>query len=305
MKPRFLYFLPSLLLAMVAIATALFGLMKYNAAEEARKESAAAEGRAAAVTEPEVEQAPVHTYVVAAQNIKPGDALERGSFIEIESSTPIDNAIEAEDVPYDISIETSMEPGELLTTQILEDQSLVRQLVPDGHKAIAFEMSSVASIGGLLRPGDFVDILVSFDERGESESSSKTLLESVEVLSVKGATKVGPSASEEDRRRNSTMVLSVPEERTRELVLASEEAQLSFIAVKRSPLIAEEENESVASIPVEKSAADSAVFLSDLMPESPRRSSNDGNASPEREREDPGRKVQIFEGSEARNVYVQ
>lgn len=305
MKPRFLYFLPSLLLAMVAIATALFGLMKYNAAEEARKESAAAEGRAAAVTEPEVEQAPVHTYVVAAQNIKPGDALERDSFIEIESSTPIENAIEAGDVPYDISIETSMEPGELLTTQTLEDQSLVRQLVPDGHKAIAFEMNSVASIGGLLRPGDFVDILVSFDERGESESSSKTLLESVEVLSVKGATKVGPSASEEDRRRNSTMVLSVPEDRTRELVLASEEAQLSFIAVKRSPLIAEEESESVASVPVEKSAADSAVFLSDLMPESPRTSGREDNASPERERKAPGRRVQVFEGSEARNVYVQ
>lgn len=299
MKSRFVYFVPSLLMAVLAIALALFGLMKYDAAEEARKASKASPGAEPANAAPEIETKPVYSYVVAVQAIEPGDTLVPESFIEIETATQIENAIEAADVPYDLTIETSMNPGELLTSQTLEKQSLIRQIVPDGHTAIAFEMSSVASIGGLLKPGDFVNILASFQGRGENESSSKTLLESIEVLAIQGETTVGNSSPEDDRRRNSTMVLSVPEDKVRTLVLASREAQLNFTAVKRSPRV-EDGSETEKS---EARVEESAVFLSDLVPETPRASRNNSNV--ERQRENPGRKIQVFEGSEARNVYVQ
>ncbi|MEQ9547821.1 MAG: Flp pilus assembly protein CpaB [Marinobacter sp.] len=298
MKSRFVYFIPSLLMSVLAIALALFGLMKYDAAEEANKASVASEPGPVA----EVEEKPLYRYVVAVQPIEPGDRLLPESFIEIETATPIENAIVATDVPYDLIIETFMEAGELLTTETLEKQSLIRQVVPDGHTAIAFEMSSVASIGGLLKPGDFVDVFASFKAKGENEASSKTLLESIQVLAVQGDTTVGGSSSEDDRRRNSTMVLSIPEDKVRMLVLASREAQLNFAAVKRSP-VAEESSATSSPDVKDEESEESVVFLSDLIPESPRSSRE--KASPERQRDPPGRKVQVFEGSEARNVYVQ
>ncbi len=297
MKSRFVYFIPSLLMAALAIALALFGLMKYDAAEEAQK--ALSTGSESGTTAPEAEQAPVYRYVVAVQPIEAGDTLSAESFIEIETASPIEGAIAVADVPYDLTIETALEPGELLTAQTLEKQSLIRQIVPDGHTAIALEMSGVASIGGLLKPGDFVDVVASFKGRADGESSSKTLLKSIEVLAVQGETTVGSASSDDERRRNSTMVLAVPEEEVRALVLASREAQLNFTAVKRSPVV-------IADPEAEKPEAaeeETAIFLSDLMPEAPRAPQR--SATVERPPEDPGRKVQVFEGSEARNVYVQ
>lgn len=300
MKSRFVYFLPSLFMAAVAIGLALFGLMKYDSGEEARKAitDSPLEGSDSSVAQ--IEQKPRYQYVVALQAIEPGDTLATENFIEIETATPIEGAIAAADVPYDLTIETFMEPGELLMSQTLAKQSVIRQVVPDGFTAIAFEMSGVSSIGGLLKPGDYVNVLASFKGRGDTEASSKTLLEAVEVLAVQGQTTAGNSSSEEDRRRNSTMVLSVPEDRVGELVLASREAQLNFAAIKRAPEL-EKDPEAPEQ---ELAVSDSAVFLSDLVPESPRAARRNASA-PERQAEDPGHKVQVFEGSAARNVYVQ
>lgn len=300
MKSRFVYFLPSLFMAAVAIGLALFGLMKYDSGEEARKAitDSPLEGSDSSVAQ--IEQKPRYQYVVALQAIEPGDTLATENFIEIETATPIEGAIVAADVPYDLTIETFMEPGELLMSQTLAKQSVIRQVVPDGFTAIAFEMSGVSSIGGLLKPGDYVNVLASFKGRGDTEASSKTLLEAVEVLAVQGQTTAGNSSSEEDRRRNSTMVLSVPEDRVGELVLASREAQLNFAAIKRAPEL-EKDPEAPEQ---ELAVSDSAVFLSDLVPESPRAARRNASA-PERQAEDPGHKVQVFEGSAARNVYVQ
>ncbi len=300
MKSRFVYFLPSFFMAAVAIGLALFGLMKYDSGEEARKAITGSplEGSESSVAQ--IEQKPRYQYVVALQAIEPGDTLATENFIEIETATPIEGAIAAADVPYDLTIETFMEPGEVLMSQTLAKQSVIRQVVPDGFTAIAFEMSGVSSIGGLLKPGDYVNVLASFKGRGDAEASSKTLLEAVEVLAVQGQTTAGNPSSEEDRRRNSTMVLSVPEDRVGELVLASREAQLNFAAIKRAPEL-ERDPEAPEQ---ELAASDSAVFLSDLVPESPR-AGRRNTPAPERQAEDPGHKVQVFEGSAARNVYVQ
>lgn len=300
MKSRFVYFLPSLFMAAVAIGLALFGLMKYDSGEEARKAitDSPLEGSDSSVAQ--IEQKPRYQYVVALQAIEPGDTLATENFVEIETATPIEGAIAAADVPYDLTIETFMEPGELLMSQTVAKQSVIRQVVPDGFTAIAFEMSGVSSIGGLLKPGDYVNVLASFKGRGDAEASSKTLLEAVEVLAVQGQTTAGNPSSEEDRRRNSTMVLSVPEDRVGELVLASREAQLNFAAIKRAPEL-EKDPEAPEQ---ELAVSDSAVFLSDLVPESPRAGRRNASA-PERQAEDPGHKVQVFEGSAARNVYVQ
>lgn len=300
MKSRFVYFLPSLFMAAVAIGLALFGLMKYDSGEEARKTITDSPLEGSESSAAQIEQNPRYQYVVALQAIEPGDTLATENFIEIETATPIEGAIAAADVPYDLTIETFMEPGELLMSQTLAKQSVIRQVVPDGFTAIAFEMSGVSSIGGLLKPGDYVNVLASFKGRGDAEASSKTLLEAVEVLAVQGQTTVGNPSSEEDRRRNSTMVLSVPEDKIGELVLASREAQLNFAAIKRAPELVKDPEAPEQELAV----SDSAVFLSDLVPESPRVERRNASA-PERQAEDPGHKVQVFEGSAARNVYVQ
>src|SRR3990172_4456916 len=64
-------------------------------------------------------------------------------------------------------------------------------LVPEGKRAFAIRLSDVASVGGLLRPGDFVDIILSGGAPGVADratfltpGSGCYVVQDVEVLAV-------------------------------------------------------------------------------------------------------------------------
>ena len=72
----------------------------------------------------------------------------------------------------------------------LNEQTSISYVVPEGQRAIAIGVSKVIGAGGLVRPGDRVDILVVLDVEvigdGESVTFSRafTLSQAVEVLAV-------------------------------------------------------------------------------------------------------------------------
>lgn len=179
------------------------------------------------------------------------------------------------------------------------DATPLQQVVAEGMRAMAFELDPLTSVGGLLRPGDRVDIMATF--RGDSRdiAVSSPLLEQVQVLAIRGAIEPDAAAEEDDRRRNATMVLAIPEAQVGRVALAAAEARLQFVA--SSPDAGTPE--AVAGTP----SGRPPVFLADIRPLSPdaRARKKKEAAAPSAEEEKPGLKVQVFEGSDARTVYVR
>lgn len=62
-------------------------------------------------------------------------------------------------------------------------------IVPEGKRAFAIEVSNITGASGLIRPGDFVDIILSVKIEGGGDNPirdqiSKTIVQNVQVLSV-------------------------------------------------------------------------------------------------------------------------
>lgn len=74
--------------------------------------------------------------------------------------------------------------------------------VPKGMRALTIAVNDVTGVAGLLRPGNYVDLLAIFDKGDErfSEAISMTLLQNVLVLAV-GQKMTGTLQKEKDKKR--------------------------------------------------------------------------------------------------------
>lgn len=57
-------------------------------------------------------------------------------------------------------------------------------IIPPGKRAFAIQVSEVSAVGGLLLPGDLVDVIGIFDEADVEVDKAVTLLQNIEVLAV-------------------------------------------------------------------------------------------------------------------------
>lgn len=294
MRMRFMSTLPAVLLAVIAVVLAVTGLVRYNQ-EQARVAEPAA-GRASPPDEP---PAPRYTYLFATKDLAPGTELTPDLFTRIETPVQLPGALTEADVPFGQTLAAAVKAGRPLTEDAMVDATPLQQVVAEGMRAMAFELDPLTSVGGLLRPGDRVDIMATF--RGDSRdiAVSSPLLEQVQVLAIRGAIEPDAAAEEDDRRRNATMVLAIPEAQVGRVALAAAEARLQFVA--SSPDAGTPE--AVAGTP----SGRPPVFLADIRPLSPdaRARKKKEAAAPSAEKEKPGLKVQVFEGSDARTVYVR
>lgn len=281
MNKRLIYALPATVLAFVALALALMGLLSANN-EEARS-------RGPAVVEPAEQPAPEYRYLVAATTLSPGAVLEKEGFASVSSVAPIPEAIPADDAPYGQTLKTRLDAGQILSSSHLRNDSVLDTLVPDGFQAMAVAVDDVTGVGGLLRPGDRVDVTASFRRSDKDAPAALTLLHNVLVLAVKGVPYQGSADEENDARRNNTVVLAVPQDAVSRLLLASSEGSLRLVA--NAP--------AMAAPAADEEPEVKAVYLKDLFPAEPEPAPVRRAAPP------PSTRVQVFEGTESRSVYVQ
>jgi Flp pilus assembly protein CpaB len=110
-------------------------------------------------------------------------------------------------------------PGDVTTVTLgaveallpLNDQTSVSYVVPEGQRALAIAVSKVVGAGGLIRPGDHVDIVVVLQVEvigdGDSVTFSRafTLTQNVEVLAVEQALEaLGEGVATGDGARGTT-----------------------------------------------------------------------------------------------------
>ena len=128
-------------------------------------------------------------------------------------------------------------------------------VIPDGRRAMAVDVNEVVAVGGLVLPGDYVDVMATFDvtfrdgedEKTEDKYFTRLILQNIEVLAVAQtvvdappeagtatssggeATAAGSETTDGQRARN-TEAEPEPKANTVTLSMTPQEAQLIFLA---------------------------------------------------------------------------
>lgn len=117
-----------------------------------------------------------------------------------------------------------IDAGAPVTPRYFRDANVLARLIPDGHKAMSLEISDVVAVGGFVRPGDEVDLLMFL--RGDTGTpQSRILLRRVLVLAYEDRVMERPSGLSESeggndrRRRTRTAVLAIPDDKTTKVML--------------------------------------------------------------------------------------
>tara|TARA_R110001606_G_scaffold261206_15_gene409599 strand:+ start:19977 stop:20882 length:906 start_codon:yes stop_codon:yes gene_type:complete len=300
--------LPALALALLALVLAVVGLSR---------DSAPTQPTPAQVEADKAPAAPAYRYWVVMQPVNAGDPLSQETLAVVTAEAPIAGAISADKSVADKPVQRFVRPGELLSEDILEPGGSLQAALPQGFRAMAIPVDDVTGAGGLLQPGDLVDVVSAFRRSDQDKPVALVMLHRVPVLAVRGMLSEGGDAkTEEARRRNNTVVLSVPEARIPALMLASAEGSLRLAVVGgeernavEGPLASADpsaqgarqapddtpDNDSVAAI-----TAAQPFYFDDFFPEKEK-----PKAAAPAPRRSPGQRVQIFEGSESRSTYVR
>jgi pilus assembly protein CpaB len=298
MRSKFVYAAPSLVLALAAIGLALYGLTQ---APEPPAVAPSAEQEATAVVSEE-EKTPVYQYLVAIEDLEAGTVLAQEQFQEFELPVALDNVFSPDQAPFGTSLNRPLKAGMLLSESSVDSGTPLQLSLADGVRAMAFELNSLSSIGGLVQPGDHVDIYGTFKGSGGTDTGTTRLMRNVEVLAVRGTLEPGADSSDDAQRRNQTMVLSVPQADVARLVLAASESRLSFVAAR--PELKATGEEALDDIAGKAAEEQQISLLTDIRPSAKPKPApaTQPRQAPVR---NPGQEVKIYEGSGTRSVYVR
>jgi len=298
MGSKILYMLPALVLAFLALVLALVGLSRDpepvtitspQANEQAEQEQAA----------------PSYEYWVLRQPLNAGDPLSEDNLAVVTSPTRIGGALPAEEDVFGRELRRYARPGELLSNHHLESGGSLPANLPQGQRAIAIAVDDVVGAGGLLQPGDRVDVVTAFRRSDKDAPVALVMLREVPVLAVYGSLSAGADEEEGARRRNNTAVLSVPEERVSALMLASSEGKvrLAVVAGERGDTRPGDDSEPAGDGEQSLAAAEAPqpkpFYFDDFFPE------REKPAPATAPTPSPGQRVQVFEGAESRSTYVR
>lgn len=124
-----------------------------------------------------------------------------------------------------------IDAGAPVTARYFADSNILARAIPDGFQAISVEVNDVIAVGGFVRPGDVVDVLLFLRGTGDvAQAQSRVLLKDVRVLAYEERIIDRPEGIEDkkdqQRSRQRTAVLAVPEADTTKLMLGVNAGEL-------------------------------------------------------------------------------
>ncbi len=139
---------------------------------------------------PEIEKVTVY---VAARTIPARTEITASDVKQVSIAKELlnTNAVkDLEKITGKYTLQSIME-GELIRTERLADEEsmFVSYMVPEGTRAVSMNVTEQSNVANLLRPGDFVDIIVSFEKEEAGEDTiypriTKLTLQNVQVLAL-------------------------------------------------------------------------------------------------------------------------
>ena len=169
----------------------------------------------------------------------PKDGLFKGMILREDQDE------EEEDLPvYDTPLRRNIESGEPVTTHaVIADvkggNNFLAASIEPGMRAVAVSVKAETSVGGFLAPGDYVDVIVAYAPRLDTElkefandiiqrNASQTILSNVRVLAV------DQNAKEQDREAKAakTVTLEVTKDGAEKIALGEAMGDIS-LALRR------------------------------------------------------------------------
>jgi pilus assembly protein CpaB len=143
------------------------------------------------------------------------------------------------------AIVTIKKGTQLLSSSILKyKEAYLSYEIPDETRAVTVAVNDITGIAGLPRPGDFVDVIVTYDfgKREIVDKRTKTLFQNVQVLAMgrdirKISTPFGAETEEQNEKiqvRNVTLAL--PLRQCQRIILAQELGLLSLVLREREEI---------------------------------------------------------------------
>jgi len=191
--------------------------------------------------------------VVAAQDISARTTLDAG-MLKV-ADVPTDSVLEGtfsdvDDLDGQVTRYPLLKGEQLTATKIgvlKEDEEGLSFVFPQGTRAFSIQVSEASSAGGLILPGDLVDVIAILDEGTVGIDKAVTLVQGVEVLAVAQAAQeaipaarptgtVTPSAVTGTLGERPEDVKANPGARTVTLAVTQEQAQLLALVQAKGDL---------------------------------------------------------------------
>jgi pilus assembly protein CpaB len=201
------------LLAALAISIAITSIFYYRV----KRQNAAA-------------RAKTRRIVVATAAISPGVAVAEENLADAEwpENLPLEGMIEKkEEIVGKVLVYAVAAREPILKRDLAAGGSLgLAAKIPDGMRATAIKTNEVNNVAGFLFPGAHVDVLVTLRGDTNNNSSTRTVLQNVVVLSTGAKMEPDPNGKPE----NVTVVtLLVNPEDSQKLVLAQNQGTIQFV----------------------------------------------------------------------------
>jgi pilus assembly protein CpaB len=214
--------------------------------------------------------------------------------------------------------------GTPLTPRIFGEQDPLAKLLPPGHKAVSLTLNDVIGVGGFVRPGDVVDVLVYLhnDQSNKVDpAQARILLQDALVLASDERVIQPPTATsqqqsgqqpQQQQRHERTVVVAVPDDQVTRVMLGANMGELR-LALHAPP--ADQTQVADAAAPAGAPAAVSAGPLAQNqaapakpsgeapLPDLPYTSAELGKLKPQRPAGHAPAGIVIYRGSKASTVY--
>lgn len=139
-----------------------------------------------------------------------------------------------------------IDAGAPVVPRFFKDANLIARGVPEGFRALSLKVDDVVGVGGFVRPGDTVDVLVYIksvtstptgekvgpDKTEDIPTQARVLIRDIRVLSYEDHLVEPPKGLPEDKdkqaqaRRERTAVLAIPEAQVTKVLLGSSYGEL-------------------------------------------------------------------------------
>jgi pilus assembly protein CpaB len=129
-----------------------------------------------------------------------------------------------------------VDQGAPVTKRYFAEGNALARSVPQGFQAVSVEVTDIIGVGGFVRPGDIVDVLLYLRDGNDVENTqARVLLKDVRVLAYEAMLVDRPKGLKDDEkaaqqqqggRRQRTAVLAVPEPLTTKLMLGASLGEL-------------------------------------------------------------------------------
>lgn len=123
--------------------------------------------------------------------------------------------------------------GEQVTQQrlVIDGKSVgFSGIIPRDKRAISVAVTEVTGVAGFVKPGDYVDVLVTFDKADIGEHASQMVLQNIQVLAADREAISGPKETSKDKKdpalSATTVTMAVSPDEAARLTIAEEKGKI-------------------------------------------------------------------------------